>query len=248
MSATIIQWDPKHDIATRKYREPGIDSPCLMPWRFIFIQEHLKKVYACCYHKRPFGDLETHTLDEIWNNEAIQGMRRELLDGQVPQFCYNNAASCPIIYSLKMNGRPDPIETDIVMGANDYWTLGEGWHAFEEIPDGIRWTKDKAAGRIGVAGRRGLRIEVMTMKPELADKPITGRVKAGETELGTFTIDSPDWKTLIYLLPTLPKGTEPPETVELTIEVDEVWRPCDVFEGNGDTRELGVAVRRIRTF
>ena len=248
MSATLIQWDPKHDVATRKYREPGVESLCLMPWRFIFIQEHLKKVYACCYHKRPFGDLETHSLEEIWNNDAIQGMRQDLLDGRVPQFCYNNSASCPIIYSLKMNGKPDPTETDIVMGDNDYWSLGEGWHAFEEIPDGVRWTKDRAVGKIGVKGRRGLRIEAMTMRPGLDEKPMTGRVKAGEAELGTFTFDSPGWKTLIYLLPAPRKGEEAPETTELVIEVDEVWRPSEIFEGNGDTRDLGIAVRRIRTF
>ena len=52
----------------------------------------------------------------------------------------------------------------------------------------------------------------MTMRPGLDEKPMTGRVKAGEAELGTFTFDSPGWKTLIYLLPATRKGEEPPET------------------------------------
>ena len=160
MSATLIQWDPKHDVATRRYAEPGIDSLCLMPWRFIFIQEHLKKVYACCFHKRPFGDLETHSLEEIWNNEAIQGMRQDLLEDRVPQFCYNNSASCPIIYSLKMNGQPDPTEMDIIMGLQRLLVAGRGLARLRGDPrrrpldQGPRGRQDRRQGPARAAGSR----------------------------------------------------------------------------------------------
>lgn len=57
-SVVLIQWDAEVDSAVRGFAEEGVAIPCLIPWRFLFIQEHSQNVYACPYHRRPIANLD----------------------------------------------------------------------------------------------------------------------------------------------------------------------------------------------
>jgi hypothetical protein len=240
---TVIQWNPQHDTAVSQFMEPGLDLPCLMPWRFMFIQEHSQKVIGCPYHTIPYGDLTKATLEEIWNSEPIQEMRRSLLSKQIPHFCLNHSASCPVIIKAKADNYSPPPEREIVVGSNDYWFFGAGWFGLELIPDPIRWTGSRAEFRICTTGSFALRIEMMTLRGNLATEPLTGSVWAGEAKLGSFTINAPDWRSLVFMLPA--KGRA--EELSARLEIDNPWTPSSDAEFS-DTRILGVAVRKINAF
>ena len=46
-----LQWDASANSALRSFSEPGVAIPCLIPWRYLHIQQHSQKVYACPYHR-----------------------------------------------------------------------------------------------------------------------------------------------------------------------------------------------------
>jgi hypothetical protein len=240
---TVIQWNPQHDTAVSQFKEPGLDLPCLMPWRFIFIQEHSQKVIGCPYHTIPYGDLTKATLEEIWNSEPIQEMRRSLLKQQIPLFCLNHSAACPVITDAKANNYAPPPEREIVVGTNDYWFFGAGWFGLERIPDPIRWTSSQAEFRICTLGSFALRIELMTLRDNLAAEPLIGSVWAGEAKLGSFTINAHDWRSLVFPVPANARV----EDLRARIEVDNPWTPSSAA-GFSDNRTLGVAVRKIAAF
>jgi hypothetical protein len=242
--AAILQWDPNQDVAIRQFVEPEIDLPCLIPWRFIFIQEHTKKTFACPYHAIPSGDLAKNSLDEIWNSEVAQEMRRSLLQKEIPLFCLNHSASCPVIMKARASGHTVPAQSKIEIGKNDFWMLDKGWYRLEYIPEPIRWTSERAAFRICAAGQRALRLEVLTLRPGLAAEPLKGRITLDGYEAGSFAIERPEWESLTL---DIPMSCRKPELLgELVI--DNPWVPKEAIPDNEDTRTLGVAVRRIWTF
>ena len=248
---TLLQWDPAHDTAISKFREEGIDIPCLMPWRFLFIQEHTKKVFGCCFHKRPYGDLTRDNLEEIWNGNEAQEMRRSLLAKRVPKYCLNNSAACPIIHDLHVNRKTVDFESDIIIGQNDFWTLDEGWHPFEAIPEPVRWTRQVARAHLDVQNFRAVRIEAMTMIPTVDAKPVTGEVLMNGIRLGAIQLRDCSWQNLIFAIPAAVRDQAEEDgqvRAVLEIRLDETWRPSLCIPGNGDTRDLGIAVRRIRVF
>jgi len=61
---------------------------CIIPW--IHLNTHPNgEVKHCCITDRSgiVGDLRTHRLVDIWNNDRMKQLRRELLDGQQPASC-----------------------------------------------------------------------------------------------------------------------------------------------------------------
>ena len=111
-------------------------------------------MYACPYHKRPLGDLTTSSVAEIWNGDEAIELRQSLSAGTIPNFCWNNSASCPLIYQARYDGFTDPATADIIMGENDHCHLDEGWHAVEELPERVRWTSRRAGFRLATATTR----------------------------------------------------------------------------------------------
>ena len=237
---TVIQWNPNYDTAVSQFREPDIDVPCLIPWRFIYIQEHSHKVVGCPYHTIPYGDLDKMSLQEIWNSKPIQEMRGSLLQRQIPRFCLNHSAACPVIAEAHANGYAPPAEAEIVFGENDYWFLGPGWFGLERIPEPVRWSAGNADFRIRTTASIALQIEMMTLREGLDSSPLTGSVWLGAKKLGRFSLDAPQWRTLIFPLAAADRMDE----AHARLTVDETWTPPSKSEF-GDTRKLGVAVRRI---
>jgi MoaA/NifB/PqqE/SkfB family radical SAM enzyme len=237
----ILQWDAARDAAIRGFSEPGVATPCLIPWRFLFIQEHTRKVFACPYHRHPYGDLETASLEEIWNGEAAQGLRRSLARGEIPKYCLDHSSACPLVMEAR-NGPPGEIEDHITMGENDFHHLIAGWHHLELVPDPIRWTSKASELLLRTGDLQWLFIEAIVWGKGTAERTVRGRIEVEGHHLGFFQVKSGSWNILSFRLPRPPLLPGP--VVRGRILTEETWVPAE--EGLGkDTRQLGIAVRRI---
>jgi MoaA/NifB/PqqE/SkfB family radical SAM enzyme len=234
-----LQWDAARDSAIRGFSEPGVATPCLIPSRFLFIQEHTKKVFACPYHRHPYGDLQTATLEEIWNGETAQDMRRSLARGDIPKFCLDHSAACPLVMEARNQPPPD-VDDHVTVGENDFYQLTAGWHALELIPDAIRWTSQASEFLIRTGGSKRLFVEAIVWGKGLAKRSVRCRMEIAGRNLGSFRVKSGDWNCFSFRLPRALAGP----IVKGRILTKQTWVPAD--EGlSGDTRQLGVAVRRI---
>jgi len=231
----ILQWDPARDSAIRGFAEPGVAAPCLVPWRFLFIQEHTRKIFACPYHRHPYGDLQTATLEEIWNGETAQGMRRSLADGEIPKYCLDHSASCPLVMEAR-NRPPQDIDDHVLVGENDFRHLTVGWHPLEHVPDPIRWTSRAAEFLIRTDGCTGLFVEATVW----GKASVRGRIEIDGRDLGDFCVESGRWNRLAFRLPGAPTAA----ILHGRIVTPQTWVPAQEGLG-GDTRQLGIAVRRI---
>lgn len=257
----LLQWDASADTAIQGFAEPGVDIPCLIPWRFLHVQQHSQKVYACPYHKRPMGDLSEHSIEEIWNGPIARDLRAALAGGRIPQFCWNNSAACPLIFRARQKGLTDPLASDITMGENDHVHLVEGWHSLEEIPEHARWTSERAAFRIADRDGTILGVRCQSFKPGLEREPARGYVEIGGTAVARFELARPGWHDLRFALPA-PRFESERENAELAVAivVENPWVPSEtlrtsvleavigsprVVAGSRDTRLLGIVVQRI---
>lgn len=60
---------------------------CIMP--FIHINHKQNNKIGTCWRALPVGDLNKETFEEIWNNENIRRVRRQLLNNERPHECNN---------------------------------------------------------------------------------------------------------------------------------------------------------------
>jgi MoaA/NifB/PqqE/SkfB family radical SAM enzyme len=255
----LLQWDDAADSAVRGFAEPGVDAPCLIPFRFLHVQHHSRKVYACPYHTKPLGDLLESSVEAIWNSARAQDMRRSLLAGEVPDFCWNNSAACPIIGRSRAGRTRLPATSEIVMGETDRFALLDGWYRLEDIPEPARWTSPRASFEIAPGGKTTLCVRCQSYKPGLETDPVRGSVSIGDVALGAFALRGPGWHDLRFALPAGCPSARP-GALTCTLVTSNPWVPAavlpsSVFEavlgrpkmiaGSRDTRELGIVVRRI---
>jgi MoaA/NifB/PqqE/SkfB family radical SAM enzyme len=234
-----LQWDAARDSAIRGFAEPGVATPCLIPWRFLFIQEHSKKVFACPYHRHPYGDLRTASLEEIWNGETAQNLRGSLARGDIPHYCLDHSASCPLVLEAR-NRPPRDLEDHVTMGENDSPHLTAGWYSLEHVPDPIRWTSKASSFLLRAEGCRRLYVEATVWAKAGAQRLIHGRLEVEGQDLGRFRVESGGWNVLSFCLPR----TLPDPVLRGRLLTAQTWVPAD--EGtSGDTRHLGIAVRKI---
>ena len=116
--ACVLQWDETRDRAIRGYAEPGVATPCLIPWRFLFLQEHTRKVYGCPYHRSPLGDLAEESVEDVWNGETAQDMRRSLRRARSPSSAGHNAG-CPLVMAAEHRGLERRFEPRMEVSRND---------------------------------------------------------------------------------------------------------------------------------
>lgn len=235
----LIQWDAARDSAVRGFAEPGVATPCLIPWRWMFLQEHTRKVFACPYHRHPYGDLARASVEEVWNGAEAQELRSSLVRGEIPKYCLDHSAGCPLVMAARQVESLEAIEREVVVGRNDFAHLVKGWHALEYVPYPIRWTSESSEFLIRTAGRQRLCIEAIA----LGRKSVQGRVEMEGRALGAFDVGDGGWRTLRYRLP-LEGEANPVQRGRIVTE--HTWMPAQVGTG-GDTRRLGIAVRRIWT-
>jgi MoaA/NifB/PqqE/SkfB family radical SAM enzyme len=94
----VFHW--KSDSAMDQLAEPGVDIPCLFPWKFLFFQSHTQNVYTCCYTDSAVTTLaEGQTLDDAWNCPEIVEIREDFIRGRMPQYCLSHGRYCPLVIS-----------------------------------------------------------------------------------------------------------------------------------------------------
>jgi hypothetical protein len=238
-----VQWDAARDSAIRGFAEPGVSTPCLIPWRYLFVQEHTHKVFACPYHRNPYADLSQASLEQIWNGPAAVELRESLVRGEIPKYCLDDSAGCPLVMAEReARSAPGPasldaIDSSVIVGENDFAHLVSGWHPLEHVPYPVRWTSEASEFLIRTARRQRLCIEAVA----LGRRSVRGRIEMEGQPLGTFDVDDGGWQKLSFRLPSTAAAGEVQRGRILT---DSTWSPASAGMGS-DTRRLGIAVRRI---
>jgi MoaA/NifB/PqqE/SkfB family radical SAM enzyme len=235
-----LQWDAAVDSTVHGFAEPGVDTRCLVPWRYMFIQEHTQKVFGCPYHRDAHGDLTKASLEEIWNGPEAVELRTSLARGEVPKYCKDHSAGCPLVMAERNAATLEQIEDSVRIGENDFTHCVSGWHHLERVPYPIRWTSPVSEFLIRDAGRPWLCIEAVA----LGRKSVQGRVEMDGADLGAFDVGDQGWQTLWYRLPAADARGQVRRGRILTLTP---WSPAPTGESGGDTRKLGIAVRRIWT-
>jgi hypothetical protein len=72
----------KQDAHAASLENPGDNFKmpfCLNPWNLLYVKED-GSVRLCCNSDRFIGDLSTHSIQEIYNNNTMQQIRRSMLD------------------------------------------------------------------------------------------------------------------------------------------------------------------------
>jgi radical SAM protein with 4Fe4S-binding SPASM domain len=59
---------------------------CVLPWIHLNIQPN-GDIYPCCMapYGMPIGNTKDNTLEEIWNNEQMMSIRKDMLSGNRPK-------------------------------------------------------------------------------------------------------------------------------------------------------------------
>ncbi|MBM3765237.1 MAG: radical SAM protein [Acidobacteria bacterium] len=77
--------------------EPGVDIPCLFPWKYLCIRPVHDSYTPCCFMKKPIAKPSEASVAEVWNGEVMVGMRTELAAGKIPHHCRTHGDACPLV-------------------------------------------------------------------------------------------------------------------------------------------------------
>jgi anaerobic magnesium-protoporphyrin IX monomethyl ester cyclase len=126
------------------------------------------------------------------------------------------------------------LETEILMGESDWDVLGDGWYALENAPPRFRWTEQRATAFLkGGRGLQKLCLRALTKPDGLALKISVNHNAIGKFKIGT------EWDVLKVQLDGIDEFA-----LRIDLEAERSWIPNELL-GNGDLRELGVAVEKI---
>ena len=68
---------------------------CPEPWTGIFSVRSNRDVIFCpCYLQLNIGNLNTSSMQEIWNSPKLQELRRSFQNGELPELC--KPQLCPV--------------------------------------------------------------------------------------------------------------------------------------------------------
>jgi hypothetical protein len=117
--------------------------------------------------------------------------------------------------------------------------LGRGIHRLEIWPPAVRWTERESMFRLrSMNGHRRAAVRFYSGPKDL-NRPVTGRISAGGAS-ATFVTEPDAWTTVSM---EIPSGSEP-GILEVELSLDQSWSPAKLQAGS-DTRDLGVAIRRV---
>jgi hypothetical protein len=90
-------WNSR-DAFIAEQAEPGIDIPCLFPWKFLTVRPIVGGYNPCVYlKKKSVAASPSDSVAQVWNGETMRGLRRSLAKGQVPEFCMTYGDACPLV-------------------------------------------------------------------------------------------------------------------------------------------------------
>jgi MoaA/NifB/PqqE/SkfB family radical SAM enzyme len=89
----------RHDFS-RQHLEAMPGGPiCRLPWQMLVLRAN-GNLYNCCW-SNPFAQIDDHeTFEELWNCEALQNIRSELLNGRFAPEC--KTPNCPAFKSGRL--------------------------------------------------------------------------------------------------------------------------------------------------
>ncbi|HEY6893844.1 MAG TPA: radical SAM protein [Rhodanobacteraceae bacterium] len=76
----------------RRMAEDRVDWTCSEPWSSIWVTS-AGEVRTCCVNETSFGDLFSHSIDEIWNGEAFRSFRTQHARREAAKGCANCVAN-----------------------------------------------------------------------------------------------------------------------------------------------------------
>ena len=99
---------------TPKQKELLIDSDtfCMMPWLHIHAFPD-GRAYPCCFalDKYPVGDLNKNSMAEVFNNDRMKGIRKNMLSNKQSKHCskyfsllFKNFTKSPLNLFLRSSG------------------------------------------------------------------------------------------------------------------------------------------------
>lgn len=98
-------WNSK-DAFIAEQAEPGIDIPCLFPWKFLCVRPLHGSFNPCVYLKaKSVAPSPDASFEEVWNGEVMRGLRRSLAKGEIPAFCMANGHTCPLVLERRSDAR-----------------------------------------------------------------------------------------------------------------------------------------------
>ncbi len=207
---------------------------CMLPWVELRMT-YTGEVHPCCWSPQPIGSLRKEPLESIWNNEAIQQMRSDLIEGKIPELC--SGASCPF---LKGRQRSTQLEWNVstsnlmeVAVVPDTFEGVFGFFPMEKHDERfLRWTDGNAQCSIHLKGPtapRSIRIRSLHFSPP--HKPvqiIANDVVIHDAPLPLAGLDA--WLKL------------PPLDGEEKLVIRIISEP---FHTEGDSRQLGIAIESL---
>ncbi len=115
---------------------------CDYPFTHFEINNPNGDVTFCCNHNMVLGNVNNNTIEEIWNSEKYQEVRRKFLDGKIFEICDK---SCPVLNGWKDYEKLDwykklPPDSEVYQNAalNDK-EISEGKFLLESKPRWIRF-------------------------------------------------------------------------------------------------------------
>jgi len=70
-------------------KEVKTETLCAIPWMHLNFEPN-GKVVPCCltsHHNVFAGDLNTHSIEEIWNSDNMKNLRKQMINGERPNIC-----------------------------------------------------------------------------------------------------------------------------------------------------------------
>ncbi|MDX9753307.1 MAG: hypothetical protein RBU29_05060 [bacterium] len=128
----------------------------------------------------------------------------------------------------------------ILIGKNEFGSLGEGWYGLEHSPEGVwyRASAPKAEIHLPTPFETVTLSLLVTARPSHTGQPLEVEITSGESGRFAFTLESNLW--------TIRKGVlDGNGGTTLQIRVKNPWSPDRLYQ-NGDARSLGILLSAIR--
>ena len=64
----------------------GWGTKCILPWTHLHVWPN-HNVFPCCITNYKVGSTKNDTMKDIWNNDEMKNIRKQMLEGQKPKAC-----------------------------------------------------------------------------------------------------------------------------------------------------------------
>lgn len=113
------------------------DLVCIRPWTSFLIDDHKGNVNPCCWSKiKSFGNINTSSVEEIWNGQEYVYIRDSISKGNIDLVCTKD---CPILLSEYTEKIPLPISNPCAKNQKlQSWEIDKRKTTLESKPTRMR--------------------------------------------------------------------------------------------------------------